>query len=176
VTLKQVTDALAASNDNVSAGFLVVSGAEYLVTGRGRMRMLEDVGDTVVAAENGVPIRVSDLGSVRIDTAPQRGEGSTNAQPAVILGVQKQPGANTLTLTRALETVLTDLQATLPTGMQITRILRQADFIEVAVANVFHALRDGGTLVIVIVLLFLANLKAAFITLTANPCRSSPRS
>ena len=58
VSLKQVTRALAASNENVSAGFLVVSGAEYLVTGRGRMRTLEDIGDTVVAAENGVPIRV----------------------------------------------------------------------------------------------------------------------
>jgi CzcA family heavy metal efflux pump len=169
VTLKQVTDALAASNTTVSAGFLVVSGAEYLVTGRGRIRALEDVGETVVAAENGVPIRVSDLGSVRIDTAPQRGAGSANAQPAVIIGIQKQPGANTLTLTRALEAVLTDLQAALPTGMQITRVLRQADFIEVAVANVFHALRDGGLLVIAIVLLFLGNLKAAGITLTAIP-------
>ena len=84
-----------------------------------RIRTLEDVGDTVVAAENGVPIRVSDLGSVRIDTAPQRGEVRQH-QPAVILGIQKQPGANTLTLTRALEAVLTDLQATLPAGMQIT--------------------------------------------------------
>ena len=146
-----------------------MSGAEYLVTGRGRIRTLEDIGDTVVAAEHGVPIRVSDLGHVQIDTALQRGEGSANAQPAVILGIQKQPGANTLTLTRTLEAVLTDIQATLPAGMQITRVLRQADFIEVAVANVLHALRDGGILVVAIVLLFLANLKAACITLTAIP-------
>ncbi|MGE3540747.1 MAG: efflux RND transporter permease subunit [Candidatus Tectimicrobiota bacterium] len=169
VSLSQVTDALAAANENVSAGFLVVSGTECLVTGRGRIRTLEDVGDTVIAVENGVPIRVSDLGSVRIETAPQRGEGSVNTQPAVILGIQKQPGANTLTLTRTLEAVLSDLQATLPAGMQITRVLRQADFIEVAVTNVLHALRDGGLLVIAIVLLFLGNLRAACITLTAIP-------
>ena len=169
ITLKQVTQALAASNDNVSAGFMVVSGSEYLVTGRGRMRTTEDVGETVVAAADGVPIRVSDLGSVRIDTAPKRGEGSVNATPAVILGIQKQPGANTLTLTRAVDAVVHDLQATLPDGMQIVRVLRQADFIEVAMANVFHALRDGGILVVAIVFLFLANLRAAFITLTAIP-------
>jgi CzcA family heavy metal efflux pump len=169
ITLKQVTQALAASNQNVSAGFMVVSGSEYLVTGRGRMRTPADVSDTVVAAADGVPIRVADLGSVRIDTAPKRGEGSVNATPAVILGIQKQPGANTLTLTRAVDVVLHDLQATLPEGMQMLRVLRQADFIEVAVANVFHALRDGGILVMAIVLLFLANLRAACITLTAIP-------
>jgi CzcA family heavy metal efflux pump len=169
VTLKQVTQALAASNQNVSAGFMVVSGSEYLVTGLGRMRTLEDIGAAVVAAEDGVPIRVADLGRVQVDAAPKRGEGSVNTQPAVILGVQKQPGANTLTLTRTLEAVLKDLQATLPAGMQITPVLRQADFIEIAVENVFHALRDGGILVIAIVLLFLANLRAACITLTAIP-------
>ena len=169
VSLQQVTKALAASNENVSAGFLVVSGAEYLVTGRGRMRTIADIGETVVAAADGVPIRVSDLGSVRIDTAPKRGEGSVNATPAVILGIQKQPGANTLTLTRAVDVVLGDLQAKLPDGMQVLRVLRQADFIEVAVTNVLHALRDGGMLVMAIVLLFLANLRAACITLTAIP-------
>ena len=169
VSFPQVTKALAASNANVSAGFLVVRGAEYLVTGRGRMRTTEDIGETVVTAADGVPIRVSDLGSVRIDTAPKRGEGSVNATPAVILGIQKQPGANTLTLTRAVDMVLKDLQAKLPDGMQVLRVLRQADFIEVAVTNVLHALRDGGILVMAIVLLFLANLRAAFITLTAIP-------
>ena len=84
--------------------------------------------------------------------------------PAVILGIQKQPGANTLTLTRAVDKVLGDLQTKLPDGMHVLRVLRQADFIEVAVTNVFHALRDGGILVMAIVLLFLANLRAACIT------------
>ena len=169
VTLKQVTQALAASNQNVSAGFMVVSGAEYLVTGLGRIRTPEDIGAVVVAAEDGVPIRVADLGRVQVDAAPKRGEGSVNTQPAVILGVQKQPGANTLTLTRTLEAVLHDLQPKLPAGMQMTPVLRQADFIEIAVENVFHALRDGGILVMAIVLLFLANIRAACITLTAIP-------
>ena len=169
ITLKQVRQALAASNQNVSAGFMVVSGAEYLVTGLGRVRTPEDIGAVAVAAEDGVPIRVADLGRVQVDAAPKRGEGSVNMQPAVILGVQKQPGTNTLTLTRTLEAVLHDLQAKLPAGMQITPVLRQADFIETAVENVFHALRDGGLLVIAIVLLFLANLRAACITLTAIP-------
>jgi Cu/Ag efflux pump CusA len=157
VSLKQVTQALTASNTNVSAGFMIASGSEYLVTGLGRMRTPEDIGAAVVAAADGVPIRVSDLGSVQIDAAPKRSEGSINAQPAVILGVQKQPGANTLTLTRTLEAVLAELQGKFPEGMRIQRVFRQADFIEIAIENVVHALRDGGILVIAIVLLFLAN-------------------
>ena len=107
---------------------------------------------------------------MRIDAAPKRGEGSVNTQPAVILGVQKQPGANTLTLTRTLEAVLAEIQAKLPEGMRIQPgLFRQADFIEIAIENVLHALRDGGILVVVVVLLFLANLRATFITLTAIP-------
>ena len=91
------------------------------MTGLGRVRTPEDIGAVVVAAEDGVPIRVADLGRVQVDAAPKRGEGSVNTQPAVILGVQKQPGTNTLTLTRTLEAVLRDLQDKLPAGMQITR-------------------------------------------------------
>jgi Cu/Ag efflux pump CusA len=169
VSLKQVTQALTASNTNVSAGFMIAGGLEYLVIGLGRMRTPEDIGAAVVAAVDGIPIHVSDLGTVRIDAAPKRGQGSINAQPAVILGVQKQPGANTLTLTRTLEAVLAELQGKFPEGMRIQQVFRQADFIETAIENVFHALRDGGILVIAIVFLFLANLRAAFITLTAIP-------
>ena len=170
VSLTQVTDALGASNDNVSAGFLIASGSEYLVTGYGRIRSLADIRDTVVATVDGVPIRIADLGVVRIDAAPKRGAGSANTYAAVILGVQKQPGANTLTLTQTLDAVLDDIQATLPEGMQINRqLFRQADFIAVAVENVMHALRDGGILVVLIMFLFLANLRATLITLTAIP-------
>src|SRR4029079_9768788 len=100
----------------------------------------------------------------------KRGEGSRNGKPAVIVGVQKQPGANTIEVTRRLDLALDTLQRELPVGTTIDRrIFRQADFIEVAVANVFRALRDGGLLVVLIVILFLANARASAITLTAIP-------
>ncbi|MFN7138950.1 MAG: efflux RND transporter permease subunit, partial [Limisphaerales bacterium] len=85
------------------------------------------------------------------------------------LGIQKQPGANTLMLTRQLDAVLADIQSKLPEGMKVEQTFRQADFISVAVRNVIHALRDGGILVIIIVLVFLLNTRATFITLTAIP-------
>jgi CzcA family heavy metal efflux pump len=170
VTLKDVVDALGGANDNVSAGFVNERGAEILVTGLGRLRTLDDIAETVISARGTVPIRILDLGEVREGEAPRRGEASAQAKPAVILGIQKQPGANTLALTENLDRVLDDIQGRLPEGMKIDKaIMRQSDFIAVAVRNVEHALRDGGILVIVIVFAFLGNVRASLITLTAIP-------
>src|SRR5512145_1211537 len=170
VSLNQVTRTLAEGNENVSAGFINERSSEWLVTGVGRVRSLEDIGETVVMATNGIPTKVADLGNVVIGEEPKRGEGSTRGKLAVILGIQKQPGANTLMLTKELDAVLDDIEAKLPAGMKIDkRIFRQADFIEIAIRNVQGALRDGGLLVVLIVLLFLANVRATFITLTAIP-------
>ena len=170
VSLHQVLRALEEGNENVSAGFIDERGAEWFVTGLGRVRTVEDIAATVVSSTNGVPTKVADLGQIIVGEAPKRGEGSANAKPAVILGIQKQPGANTLTLTKELDGVLDDISTKLPAGMQINRhIFRQADFIEIAIHNVLDALRDGGILVVVVVVVFLANVRATFITLTAIP-------
>ncbi|MCI0351909.1 MAG: efflux RND transporter permease subunit, partial [Acidobacteriales bacterium] len=110
------------------------------------------------------------IADVRIGGALKRGEGSHNGAPAVILGIQKQPAANTLALTRRIDEVLADVQRTLPEGMKIEKsIFRQADFIDIAIRNLLAALRDGIALVIIVVLVFLANLRASLITLLAIP-------
>ena len=71
--------------------------------------------------QGAVPVLVSDVGAVREGAAIKRGEGSHNAHPAVILGIQKQPGVNTLELTRRIELALHDIQRSLPPGMRIHR-------------------------------------------------------
>ena len=170
VTLDEVLEAVGAANRNVSAGVLNQGGSEWLVTGIGRIRTVDDITAIVVAARDGAPILVRDVAEVRIAPAPRRGAASVNGEDAVILGVQKQPRANSLELTRRLDVVLDELEAGLPEGMQLDRtIFRQADFIEIAVANVLHALRDGAFLVVLVVLLFLGNFRATVITLTAIP-------
>ena len=170
VTLKDVETALKGGNRNSSAGFMVSGGQEYLIQGLGRVRTEDEIGRIVITNAGTRPVLVRDVAEVRVGEALKRGEGSHNGDPAVILGIQKQPGANTLELTRTLDATLDDVQRTLPSGMTIDRhIFRQADFIERAVSNLEHALRDGGILVIIVVFLFLMNVRAAAITLIAIP-------
>lgn len=170
VSLQQVIDSMKKSNENVSAGFLNQSGSEFLVEGEGRLETLDDIAETVITVYDGVPVRIRELGTVKIGEAPKRGEASVDGQPSVILAIQKQPDTNTLTLTRELDKVLDKLESDLPEGMTFNRtIFRQSNFIEVAVNNVFHALRDGAILVVIIMVIFLANLRASLITLLAIP-------
>jgi len=170
VTLGQVEDALRQGNRNSSAGFRVTGGQEYLIQGVGRVSNEDEIGNIVVESRGSRPILVRNVARVQIGEALRRGEGSHKGSPAVILGIQKQPGANTLELTRQLDVTLDDIQRTLPQGMVIDKhVFRQADFIQRALDNLMGALRDGSLLVVLVVLVFLANLRASLITLIALP-------
>ena len=170
ISVNELLDAVRGASQNTSAGIYMEGPQEYLLQTIGRARTPDEIADTVVALRGDRSVLVRDIADVREGAALKRGEGSRNGKPAVIVGVQKQPGANTVELTARLDRELDALQRELPKGMSIDRrIFRQSDFIEVAIQNVINALRDGGLLVVVIVVFFLANLRAAAITLTAMP-------
>ncbi|MCY4510302.1 MAG: efflux RND transporter permease subunit [Acidobacteria bacterium] len=170
LSLTAVEDALRRANRNTSAGFRQAGGQEYLIQGVGRLADVDAIAATVIGARGTRPIRVADVAAVGIGAGLRRGDGSRNGQPAVILGIQRQPDVNTVALTRELDGVLDAIQADLPAGMELdTRLFRQADFIELAMGNLTRALRDGTLLVVVVTLLFLASLRAGAITLLAIP-------
>jgi CzcA family heavy metal efflux pump len=170
VSLDDVEKALRQGSQNASAGFRVAGGQEYLIQGVGRAASEEAIGSIAVTSREGRPIFVRDVAQVRIGPALKRGEGSHNAEPAVVLGIQKQPGANTLELTRRLDATLDEIQRSLPPGMKIDKhVFRQSDFIERSLDNLTRALRDGAILVVIVVALFLMNVRAALITLLAIP-------
>ena len=170
VSLTELLDAARGASENASAGVYVEGPQEYVLQAVGRVRTADEIGDSVVAMRGTRSVLIRDVADVREGAALKRGEGSRSGRPAVIVGVQKQPGANTIDVTARLDRELDALQEQLPAGITIDRrIFRQADFIQVAVNNVVEALRDGGLLVIAVVLIFLANTRAAAITLTAMP-------
>jgi len=170
VSLTELLDAVRASSENASAGIYTEGPQEYVLQAVGRVRNAEEIGESVVAMRGTRSVLVRDVADVRVGAALKRGEGSRNGKPAVIVGVQKQPGANTIEVTERLDRELDNLQRDLPGGLTIDRrIFRQSDFIQGAVNNVIAALRDGGILVIAVVIVFLANMRAAAITLTAIP-------
>jgi len=170
LTIDEVARALRDANQNTSAGFMVEGGQEYLIQGLGRIEALADIADTVVARRAGQPVLVRHVAEVDIGPAPTRGVGSHNGKPAVVLGIQKQPGANTLDLTDRLDATLEEIQSGLPKGMKIERhIFRQADFIRVSIDNLNKALIEGAILVVIIVFAFLLSARATAISLVAIP-------
>ena len=170
LTVDEVARALRDANQNTSAGFMVEGGQEYLIQGLGRIEVLDDIADTVVARRAGQPVLVRHVAEVAIGPAPTRGVGSHNGKPAVVLGIQKQPGANTLDLTDRLDATLEEIQTGLPAGMKIERhIFRQADFIRVSIDNLNKALIEGAILVVIIVFAFLLSARATAISLVAIP-------
>jgi CzcA family heavy metal efflux pump len=170
VALADVERALAEANQNASAGFQAAEGHEYLIRAIGRLTGPHDIGAVAVKTAGTQPVLVRDLGLVRVGEAPRRAEGSLNAAPAVILGVQKQPGVNTLDLTRRIDSVLDEIEMDLPAGMGLDRTLfRQADFIERALGNLLRVLWEGAALVALVIVVFLFDFRAAGITLLALP-------
>ncbi|WP_024462529.1 efflux RND transporter permease subunit [Marinimicrobium sp. LS-A18] len=170
VTLDQLRQAVANATRNASAGFLTENRQEFLIQGIGRARTIEDLEQAVVTTRDDVPVLVRDLAIVQTGPAPRRGTGSYKGDAGVVLGIQKQPGANTLELTRRLDGVIDELQESLPEGMRIeTDAFRQADFITVSIDNLSTALRDGAILVVAIMFLFLYSVRATAIALVAIP-------
>lgn len=170
VTLNQLTEAVRGSNLNTAGGFLQSPQREAVIRIMGRARTLEDIGRTVVAVRNGVPVMVAQVADVRFGAALARGDASENGEPAVILSIQKQPNANTLELTRRIDRALDEVEASLPKDVEVNRhLFRQSSFIETAIHNVEEALRDGSILVFLVLLVFLLNLRTTLISLTAIP-------
>src|SRR5687767_1402714 len=106
VSLNELLASVRAASQNTSAGIYTEGAQEYVLEAVGRVRRAEDIGETVVALRGERPVLVKDVAEVREGAAFKRGEGSRSGKPAVIVGVQKQPGANTIDVTARLDRVL----------------------------------------------------------------------
>lgn len=138
--------------------------------GLGRERTVEDQRAAMVRVTDGVPLMVGDVSTVREGTEPQRGTASHDTRPAVIVCVQKQPGANTLEPMTAVEGVLAEIEGTLPRGVVIEKEnFRHSDLIRAAIHNISVAMRDGAFLVVLILIVFLGNLRTTLISSIALP-------
>lgn len=169
VSLAEVTEAAREANTNAGGGFLITPERELLIRGIGRIESLEDLGRSVVTARDGKPVLLSDVADIKIGAALKRGDGSVNGKKAVVVVVNKQPAADTPTVTKAVETAMEEIKAGLPKDVKVAVTFRQSDFIDAAIENVRDSLRDGIIIVSVILWLFLMNWRTAVITLSAIP-------
>jgi len=171
VSVEEVAEAIRGANLMASGGFLNLGPKGPLVTVTGLLRDAPELEQAVVRADPVRPVRVGDVASVRFGPAAVRtGDAGVNGTPGVVLVVFKQPEVDTIELAGRIERELADVQRTLPAEVEVLPgIYRQADFIARAIDNVGDAVRDGSILVVVILVLFLMNLRTTLITLTAIP-------
>ena len=170
ITLKEVLDATAHLNQNASGGFLEQYGKQYLIQGRINVNDTVSIGRVFVKQSGEFPVTISDIAEVKIGAAPKVGDGSMNMEDAVIVTIMKQPGANTLDLTKRIDQVLADIQTTLPADVELnSQIFRQSDFISTSISNLQRVLLEGGFFVIIVLLVFLFNWRTTIISLLAIP-------
>ena len=165
-----VAEALRQFGANSGGGYVDQAGREYLIRNIGRTTQLTDLANTPVSWRDGQPIALSQVASVDFAPRLKRGDAGSMGKPAVVLSVQKQPGADTAALTQQVEEALAELQRSMPPGVAADRVqFRQADFIENSVHNVQKALLEAVVVVAVVLFAFLLNVRTTVISLTAIP-------
>ncbi|HEY9853844.1 MAG TPA: efflux RND transporter permease subunit [Leptolyngbyaceae cyanobacterium] len=169
VSLEDVVEATKAANANAPGGYLITPDREKLIRGIGRIETIEDLTKSVITARNGTPVKIADVADVQIGAALKRGDGSFNGQKAVIVMVNKQPLADTPTVTHAIEAAIKELRAGLPKDIKVTATFRQENYIDSSIENVREALIEGSIIVALILIPFLMNWRNLAVCLTALP-------
>ena len=166
----QLESALKGFSSNTSGGFLELNSREYLIRNIGRTSRLNDLMDLALTAKDGQSILLRQIADVTFAPAIKRGDAGFEGKPAVILGIQKQPTADTINLTRKIEEALGDLKKSLPAGMDEPQVtFRQASFIEASISTLQGKLIGASVFVAVILFAFLGTLRPTIIALTAIP-------
>ncbi|MBI3453984.1 MAG: efflux RND transporter permease subunit [Rhodospirillales bacterium] len=170
IKVEDIENALRGFGANTGGGFIDQQAREFLIRNIGRTTQIEDLKRMVVGVFNRQPIELRQVALVDFAPRVKRGDAGFMSKPAVIISVQKQPNADTVVVTRAVEAALAELAGGAPPGIKIDNILvRQADFIETSVANVKSVLMEAVVVVAIILFLFLLSTRTTLISLTAIP-------
>lgn len=171
ITLNDVMNATAEMNLNVNGGVLYEHGNEYIVRGVMSVTDVKMMERAVVKTVGNSPVTLADIANVKIaPSEPKLGTASERTKPAVLVTVTKQPNTNTLELTEKLDAAVADLQKSMPADVKMsTDIFRQSRFIENSIGNVKKSLYEGAIFVVIVLFLFLANVRTTFISLVTLP-------
>ncbi|MFL9896382.1 MULTISPECIES: efflux RND transporter permease subunit [Paraburkholderia] len=169
LTLADVVRALERNNDNVGAGYIEKRGEQYLVRVPGQARSVEDISDVVLTNVGGVPVRMRDVGQVDIGRELRTGAATANGEEVVLGTAFMLMGENSRTVAKAVSLKMDDVNRTLPSGVRAVPVYDRTVLVEKAVETVKKNLLEGAVLVIVILFLFLGNIRAALITALVIP-------
>lgn len=171
VGLDEVMAAANEMNTNATGGILYEYGNEYIIRGILSTDRVGELGKTVVKRVGNVPVTLGDIAEIKVGAkAPKLGTASHRAEDAVLMTVTKQPATSTLDLTEKLDAAVADLQPSLPADVRIaTDIFRQQRFIDSSIDNIRKSLYEGGVFVVIVLFLFLMNVRTTLISLVTIP-------
>ena len=170
VSVEAIEKAMQKFGGNTGGGFVDLKEREYLIRNIARTVNIDDLKNLVVDYRDGQVISLAQVATVDYAARTKRGDASYNSRPAVILAVQKQPAADTIRITKAVETMLPELQRVMPEGVKVTDVqFRQATFIERSIANVERVLVEALVVVAIVLFAFLLNWQTTLISLIAIP-------
>ena len=171
VTLGEVMEVTRGMNQNTNGGVIYEYGNEYIVRGVVSTEEVQEMARAVIKTVGGAPVTLEDVADVRIGAQqPKLGTASEKGKPAVLITVTKQPHTGTIELTEKLEAALQDLQKNLPPDVRVsTDTFRQSRFIENSIGNVQDSLVEGAIFVVIVLFLFLANVRTTLISLVTLP-------
>ena len=171
IGLDEVIGVVKDMNQNASGGVLYEFGNEFIVRGILSTNKVEALQKAVIKNVNEVPIVLENIAEVRIGAkAPKLGLASDHGKEAVLMTITRQPATSTLELTDQLDRSLAELQKTLPKDVKVTTdIFRQSRFINSSIDNVQKSLYEGGIFVVIVLFLFLMNIRTTVISLITIP-------
>lgn len=169
ISLEQLQQALAQNNENRGAGYIEDNGQQLTVRVPGAFNGLSDIENTMLGSPNGSPIRVGDIAQVSIGHDLRTGGATYNGKETVLGIVMMAMGGNSQTVSKAVDAKLQDIQNSLPKGVVIETVYDRTILVEKAIKTVQKNLVEGAILVIIILFLFLGNIRAALITACVIP-------
>lgn len=169
ISLEQLQQALAQNNENRGAGYIEDNGQQLTVRVPGAFKGLSDIENTMLGSPNGSPIRVGDIAQVSIGHDLRTGGATYNGKETVLGVAMMAMGGNSRTVSKAVDAKLQDIQNSLPKGVVIETVYDRTTLVEKAIKTVQKNLVEGAILVIIILFLFLGNIRAALITACVIP-------
>lgn len=169
LTMAELAEVLRRNNSNVGAGYIERHGQQWLVRSPGQLKNLQDIASLVVAKRDDGPVRLSDVAQVSIGRELRTGAALQNGEETVLGTVFMLMGENSRTVSKAVSERLAQINQSLPAGVKAEAVYNRSSLVDQTISTVQKNLFEGAVLVIVVLFVFLGNLRAAFITALVIP-------
>jgi cobalt-zinc-cadmium resistance protein CzcA len=169
LTFKDVVQALERNNANVGAGYIERRGEQYLIRVPGQASNMDDLRNVVLANSGGTPVRIRDVAEVEIGQDLRTGAATDNGREVVLGTVFMLIGENSRTVAQAVARKMVEINSNLPEGVHAITVYDRTVLVDKAIATVKKNLFEGAVLVIVVLFLFLGNMRAALLTAMVIP-------